>query len=161
MHEHSRTESSTASQPYMRKENAHGFGPDSIFSVVETGTENPEPFKYTCETNQEPYLADSKLEENHSPTKQLSEKENVLKTDGSTDNSDSEVKGDTRLENAIGNWIIAKSGRKNRCPYTKHQTLKLEKEFVFNMYLTRERRLEISKSIDLSNRSKYGSKTDA
>lgn len=50
------------------------------------------------------------------------------------------------------NWLTAKSGRKKRCPYTKHQTLELEKEFLFNMYLTRERRLEISKNISLSDR---------
>uniref|UniRef100_A0A3Q3VL65 Homeobox domain-containing protein n=1 Tax=Mola mola TaxID=94237 RepID=A0A3Q3VL65_MOLML len=60
-------------------------------------------------------------------------------------------KGDTKSESA-GNWLTAKSGRKKRCPYTKHQTLELEKEFLFNMYLTRERRLEISKSVHLTDR---------
>ncbi|KAG7264001.1 hypothetical protein CRUP_014794 [Coryphaenoides rupestris] len=50
------------------------------------------------------------------------------------------------------NWLTAKSGRKKRCPYTKHQTLELEKEFLFNIYLTRERRLEISKCVNLSDR---------
>ncbi|XP_061771824.1 homeobox protein Hox-A10b isoform X1 [Nerophis ophidion] len=49
-------------------------------------------------------------------------------------------------------WLTAKSGRKKRCPYTKHQTLELEKEFLFNMYLTRERRLEISRSVHLTDR---------
>ncbi|KAL4646894.1 homeobox protein Hox-A10b-like [Arapaima gigas] len=49
-------------------------------------------------------------------------------------------------------WLTARSGRKKRCPYTKHQTLELEKEFLFNMYLTRERRLEISRSVHLSDR---------
>lgn len=58
-----------------------------------------------------------------------------------------ESKGDS-----AGNWLTAKSGRKKRCPYTKHQTLELEKEFLFNMYLTRERRLEISKSVHLTDR---------
>ncbi|KFU96159.1 Homeobox protein Hox-C10 [Chaetura pelagica] len=71
------------------------------------------------------------------------EKELNKTTDTSTDNSDNEAKG---------NWLTAKSGRKKRCPYTKHQTLELEKEFLFNMYLTRERRLEISKSINLTDR---------
>ncbi|KAG7275492.1 hypothetical protein CRUP_022744 [Coryphaenoides rupestris] len=56
----------------------------------------------------------------------------------------------TNTENS--NWLTAKSGRKKRCPYTKHQTLELEKEFLFNMYLTRERRLEISKSVHLTDR---------
>ncbi|XP_076865554.1 homeobox protein Hox-D10-like isoform X2 [Brachyhypopomus gauderio] len=52
----------------------------------------------------------------------------------------------------VSNWLTAKSGRKKRCPYTKHQTLELEKEFLFNMYLTRERRLEISRSVHLTDR---------
>lgn len=53
---------------------------------------------------------------------------------------------------STANWLTAKSGRKKRCPYTKHQTLELEKEFLFNMYLTRERRLEISRSVHLTDR---------
>ncbi|KAF7669430.1 hypothetical protein LDENG_00186550 [Lucifuga dentata] len=61
------------------------------------------------------------------------------------------VKGDGKIE-STANWLTAKSGRKKRCPYTKHQTLELEKEFLFNMYLTRERRLEISRSVHLTDR---------
>ncbi|XP_028929656.1 homeobox protein Hox-C10 [Ornithorhynchus anatinus] len=81
-----------------------------------------------------------------------SEREQSKATDTSTDNSDTEGKEDIKAENTTGNWLTAKSGRKKRCPYTKHQTLELEKEFLFNMYLTRERRLEISKSINLTDR---------
>ncbi|KGL81974.1 Homeobox protein Hox-C10 [Tinamus guttatus] len=81
------------------------------------------------------------------PAPSDAEKELPKTTDTSTDNSDNEAK-----ENTTGNWLTAKSGRKKRCPYTKHQTLELEKEFLFNMYLTRERRLEISKSINLTDR---------
>ncbi|XP_064330528.1 homeobox protein Hox-C10 [Phalacrocorax carbo] len=80
------------------------------------------------------------------------EKDLNKNTDTSTDNSDNEAKEDIKAENTTGNWLTAKSGRKKRCPYTKHQTLELEKEFLFNMYLTRERRLEISKSINLTDR---------
>uniref|UniRef100_H3C7C3 Homeobox A10b n=1 Tax=Tetraodon nigroviridis TaxID=99883 RepID=H3C7C3_TETNG len=61
------------------------------------------------------------------------------------------VKGDGKSD-STANWLTAKSGRKKRCPYTKHQTLELEKEFLFNMYLTRERRLEISRSVHLTDR---------
>ncbi|XP_053823368.1 homeobox protein Hox-C10 [Vidua chalybeata] len=70
----------------------------------------------------------------------------------STDNSDCEAKEEAKAEGAGGTWLTARSGRKKRCPYTKHQTLELEKEFLFNMYLTRERRLEISRSIALTDR---------
>ncbi|XP_007902567.1 homeobox protein Hox-B10a [Callorhinchus milii] len=65
--------------------------------------------------------------------------------------SEKEVKEHTKAENAT-NWLTPKGGRKKRCPYTKHQTLELEKEFLFNMYLTRERRLEISRGVNLSDR---------
>ncbi|XP_074508549.1 homeobox protein Hox-A10b [Sebastes fasciatus] len=61
------------------------------------------------------------------------------------------VKGEGKIQ-STANWLTAKSGRKKRCPYTKHQTLELEKEFLFNMYLTRERRLEISRGVHLSDR---------
>nr|AFP73302.1 Hoxa10beta [Polyodon spathula] len=64
---------------------------------------------------------------------------------------DKPIKGDTKSE-STANWLTAKSGRKKRCPYTKHQTLELEKEFLFNMYLTRERRLEISRCVHLTDR---------
>lgn len=59
---------------------------------------------------------------------------------------------DSPVEKTTESWLKAKSGRKKRCPYTKHQTLELEKEFLFNMYLSRERRLEISRSINLTDR---------
>ena len=42
--------------------------------------------------------------------------------------------------------------KRGRQTYTRYQTLELEKEFLFNMYLTRERRLEISRSVHLTDR---------
>ncbi|KAF7220281.1 homeobox protein Hox-D9b [Nothobranchius furzeri] len=55
-------------------------------------------------------------------------------------------------ENPAASWIHAKSTRKKRCPYTKHQTLELEKEFLYNMYLTRDRRLEVAGLLNLTER---------
>ncbi|XP_024861505.1 homeobox protein Hox-C10a [Kryptolebias marmoratus] len=81
-----------------------------------------------------------------------SRKEEKAKSDSCSDNSDGELKDDVSAEKTTGSWLKAKSGRKKRCPYTKHQTLELEKEFLFNMYLSRERRLEISRSINLTDR---------
>ncbi|XP_075883603.1 homeobox protein Hox-A9b [Nelusetta ayraudi] len=54
--------------------------------------------------------------------------------------------------NPSSNWLHAKPTRKKRCPYTKHQILELEKEFLFNMYLPRDRRYEVARQLSLTER---------
>lgn len=54
-------------------------------------------------------------------------------------------------EDPTKHWLTA-SGRKKRVPYTKYQLLELEKEFHYNQYLSRERRLEVAKTVNLTDR---------
>ncbi|KAK9537633.1 hypothetical protein VZT92_005235 [Zoarces viviparus] len=87
-----------------------------------------------------------------SPDPQSSSGEKTCNMEASVSSPKLQQKEGKVCDTPTSNWLTAKSGRKKRCPYTKHQTLELEKEFLFNMYLTRERRLEISRGVNLTDR---------
>lgn len=44
------------------------------------------------------------------------------------------------------------SKKRGRQTYSRHQTLELEKEFHYNKYLTRRRRIELNRSLGLTER---------
>ncbi|XP_007902565.1 homeobox protein Hox-B8a isoform X1 [Callorhinchus milii] len=51
-------------------------------------------------------------------------------------------------------WMRPQAGgrRRGRQTYSRYQTLELEKEFLFNPYLTRKRRIEVSHALGLTER---------
>ncbi|MBN3298034.1 HXAAB protein, partial [Amia calva] len=134
----------SSSSPFVLQPPVRFETPPSSAASTETGrrgSEEAAPSTLPCVPQREEENRVSSAAEDSSPDP----------TENGKTSPDKASKGDTKNENTA-NWLTAKSGRKKRCPYTKHQTLELEKEFLFNMYLTRERRLEISRSVHLTDR---------
>ncbi|XP_026870756.2 homeobox protein Hox-A11a isoform X2 [Electrophorus electricus] len=57
------------------------------------------------------------------------------------------------IENAHNKeYMDVPRARKKRCPYTKYQIRELEREFFFSVYINKEKRLQLSRMLNLTDR---------
>ncbi|PIK50461.1 homeodomain containing transcription factor Hox11/13a [Apostichopus japonicus] len=86
---------------------------------------------------------------NQNQTSTSQQQQQQQTTTASTGNSESSSGGSYSWMSPSQNTVRT---RKKRKPYTKYQTFELEKEFLYNMYLTRDRRSHISRALSLTER---------
>ncbi|XP_015199594.1 homeobox protein Hox-C8a isoform X2 [Lepisosteus oculatus] len=58
----------------------------------------------------------------------------------------------SQQESGVAQYPDSPGRRSGRQTYSRYQTLELEKEFLFNPYLTRKRRIEVSHALGLTER---------
>ncbi|XP_075067361.1 homeobox protein Hox-A11 [Mixophyes fleayi] len=118
---------------------------DQFFETAYGSTDN-QPSDYSLDKHCDKVPGASATTSSSEPCREVEEKERRAESSSSSPQSSSGNNEDK------ANSSSGQRTRKKRCPYTKYQIRELEREFFFSVYINKEKRLQLSRMLNLTDR---------
>ncbi|OCT75810.1 homeobox protein Hox-A11 [Xenopus laevis] len=130
----------------------NGVLPQAFDQFFETayGTTESQASDYSVDKTCDKVAAATATTSSSETCREPEEKERRAESSSRSSSSSSQSSSGNNEDKA--NSSSGQRTRKKRCPYTKYQIRELEREFFFSVYINKEKRLQLSRMLNLTDR---------